>query len=79
MLVLSAQGGADERGELQVLVAELDEFDASPAPLQVLSEPCQLHGLQCLMTPLPPRAVERLEPRRAVRPGGHQGGEIRVC
>jgi len=67
---------ADERGEVAVLVRQLDEFDAAFAALERVEEAGGLRRPDRRIPELLPHAEQRAKPRRAV--GERQGSQLRI-
>src|SRR5437763_11723157 len=76
--LLNPGEGADERRELQILVRELDEFNAAQTALDVVSKNGQLHRPQRLLAAQEPLPIERFEPRGPVLPSGRIDVQIWV-
>ncbi len=57
---------ADERGQMAVLVGELDEFDASFTALECVAQTERLRGPDGRVAPLLPHPEQRAKARRAV-------------
>src|SRR5712691_5279704 len=76
--VLNLARSTDERRELQILVGEFGEFDASQPALKLVSKGRTLHRPEGLHVALLPHTVERLESRRSELPSGCREVEISV-
>ena len=70
--VLNRVGTTDEWGELQILMPEFGEFDASPSALEMVSQDRALHrpeGVNAVVLPYP---IQRFEPRCAELASGRR-------